>query len=260
MNERDEIAVTDRLNHRVQLFKSDGTFLTSFGRKGDLNGKFNEPCGIAFHNDNIVVVDRTNHRVQVFSSQGEFLCHFGGEGNLDHQLQLPLGLSIDGKGNIIVADPRNKSIKIFSPWGQLLRKIDEAGSLVFPFHCFQYDKFLLVSDRGIVSEIFNEEVDPSIKVFNKKGGFLFQFGRGGKRNGEFSYPACLSVSKSGHLIVCDTTNDRVQVFEMSGRFITKFGNRGRGKGEFDGPISAAVLSDGKIVVSDLDNHRIHIIE
>ena len=258
VNERDEIAVTDRLNHRVQLFKSDGTFLRSFGRKGDSNGKFNEPCGIAFHNDNIVVVDRNNHRVQVFSAQGEFLCQFGGEGNLDHQLQLPLGLSTDGKGNIIVADPRNKSIKIFSPWGQLLRKIDEAGSIVFPFHCFQYDKFLLVSDRGIVSETFHEEVDPSIKVFNKRGGFLFQFGKRGNRDGEFVAPACLSVSKSGHLIVCDTENDRVQVFEMSGRFITKFGNRG--KGEFDGPISAAVLSDGKIVVSDLYNHRIHIIE
>ena len=260
VNERDEIAVTDRLNHRVQLFKSDGTFLRSFGSKGNLNGEFNEPCGIAFHNDNIVVVDRTNHRVQVFSPQGEFLCHFGGEGNLDHQLQLPLGLSIDGKGNIIVADPRNKSIKIFSPWGQLLRKIDEAGSLVTPFHCFQYDKFLLVSDRGTVSETFSEEVNPSIKVFNKKGGFLFQFGRGGNRDGEFYAPSCLSVGKSGHLIVCDAMNDRVQVFEMSGRFITKFGNRGRGKGEFDGPISLAVLSDGKIVVSDLNNHRIHIMK
>ena len=129
-----------------------------------------------------------------------------------------------------------------------------------PFHCFQYDKFLLVSDRGKVSETFHEEVNPSIKVFNKKGGFLFQFGRGGNRDGEFYAPSCLSVSKSGHLIVCDTMNDRVQVFEMSGRFITKFGNRGRGKGQFDGPISLAVLSDGKIVVSDLNNHRIHIMK
>ena len=91
VNQRNEIVVTDRKNHRVQVFGSDGSYLRSFGSQGDQGGEFNEPTGIAFHNDNIIVVDRNNHRVQILSAQGKFLSQFGGEGNLDHQLNLPLG-------------------------------------------------------------------------------------------------------------------------------------------------------------------------
>ena len=114
VNERNEIAVTDNGNNRIQIFSSDGTYSRSFGRKGDKQGEFNFPTGIAFDNNgHIVVVDGNNHRVQVFSGQGEFLNEFGEQGSLDHQLQDPYGLSIDSDGNYIVADSNNKVIKIF---------------------------------------------------------------------------------------------------------------------------------------------------
>ena len=48
VNERDEIAVTDCGNHRIQVFSSDGTYLRSFGTRGDKQGEFNHPAGIAF--------------------------------------------------------------------------------------------------------------------------------------------------------------------------------------------------------------------
>ena len=44
-----------------------------------------------------------------------------------------------------------------------------------------------------------------------------------KRKEEFNEPRCLSVTKAGHLMVCDTLNHRVQVFELSGKFLAKFG-------------------------------------
>ena len=63
VNARDEIAVTDQSNHRVQIFSSDGKYLRTFGRKGSKNGEFNSPRGIAFHNNgNIFVVD--NRKLQ----------------------------------------------------------------------------------------------------------------------------------------------------------------------------------------------------
>ena len=48
VNARDEIAVTDSGNHRVQIFNSDGNYLRSFGRLGNKNGEFQGPKGIAF--------------------------------------------------------------------------------------------------------------------------------------------------------------------------------------------------------------------
>ena len=250
VNEHDEIAVTDRDNHRIQVFSCAGIHLRSFGKKGDQPGRFNEPTGIAFLNDNILVVDRNNHRLQILSAQGEFLKQFGGEGFLDHQLNLPLGLSIDSDNNIIIADPRNKLIKVFSCSGKLVRKVGGDGSLTFPFHCIQQNKYLLVSDNH----------EDCIKVFDREGIFLFTFGKQGDGDGHFNRPGCLSVNKAGHLMVCDYGNHRVQVLELSGTFVEKYGTKGEKRGEFRKPNCSAVLSDGRIVVTDYNNHRIQIFE
>ena len=251
VNAKDEIAVTDTNNHRVQIFNSDGNYLTSFGRKGNNAGDFNEPCGIAFHNNgNIFVAERFNHKIQIFSGEGKYVGSFGGKGSLDSQLTYPCGLSVDSDGNIIVADTNNKLIKIFSPDGKFLMKIGGQGSFTFPIHCLQCDRYLIVSDHH----------EHCIKVFDRNGNFQYKFGKQGGGDGEFYYPVCLSVNKSGHLMVCDTVNNMIQVFELNGKFVGKFGTKGNNLGEFQYPTSVAVLSNGRIVVIDSDNHRIQIFE
>ena len=90
VNERNEIAVSETGNHRIQVFSSNGNLIRSFGRKGDNQGELNWPAGITFHNDNIIVVDSFNHRVQLFSGQGEYLGQFRGQGSLDNQLKYSL--------------------------------------------------------------------------------------------------------------------------------------------------------------------------
>ena len=250
VNEQDEIAVSDVSNHKIHLFKSDGTHIKSFGGRGAQHGEFDFPSGTVYHGDNIIVAEQSNHRVQVLSRQGGYLRHFGGEGSLDHQLNLPAGLYINSDGNIIVADRNNKLIKIFSADGQFLNKLGTEGSFIEPFHCIQHDNYLIVSDYG----------DHSVKLFDRKGNFLYKFGKEGNGDGEFNTPVCLFMDKAGHLMVCDMSNNRMQVFDLSGKFVAKFGTKGTGLGEFSGPVSAAVLSDGKIVVSDNGNSRIQIFE
>ena len=173
VNERNEIAVTDRDNKRVQIFSSDGTYLRSFGSKGDQEGEFDDPTGIAYlNNGNIVVADSGNHRLQIFTEQGEYLTQIGGERNLDHQFDYPCGLSVDCDGNIIVADSNNTLIKIFTPSGQFIRKFGGEDLLVYPIHCIQKDQYFIVSGNDVQS---------IIKVFNTEGYFLYKFGnqRGG---------------------------------------------------------------------------------
>ena len=251
VNDQDEIAVTERLNHRVSVFSSDGTHLRSFGRKGENKGEFQYPKGIGFDSHgNFVVADCHNDRVQVFDRNGNFLSKFGEQGSLDHQLNFPQGLSINGNGDIIVADCGNKLIKIFSSSGKYLHKFGGAGSLVEPYHCIQYGQYFIVSDRG----------NHSIRMFNLEGKFISKFGKMGNKDGEFNQPRYLSVNKEGLLMVCDSYNHRVQIFELSGKFVTKFGIEGGGRGEFLNPISTANLSDGRIVVLEYNNHRIQVFE
>jgi len=251
VNARDEIAVTDSWNNRVQIFSSDGNYLRSFGREGNKNGEFNLPRGIAcLKNGTIFVVDSGNARVQIFSGEGKYLSSFGGKGSLDSQLSDPCGLSVDSVGNIIVADTGNKLIKIFSPDGKFLMKIGGQGSFTYPFHCVQCDRYLIVSDYD----------EHCMKVYDRNGNFQYKFGKRGGGDGEFECPHCLSVSNSGHLMVCDESNNRIQVFEVNGKFVGKFGTKGSNLGEFKSPWSVAVLSNGRIVVSDSLNHRIQMFE
>ena len=251
VNAKDEIAVTDFFNHRVQIFNKNGYYLRSFGREGNKAGEFKYPIDIAFHdNGNIFVADQWNHRIQIFTGEGRYVNSFGRKGNRDSQLRSPWGISVDSDGNIIVADSDNKMIKIFSSDGMYLMKIGGHGAFTFPIHCVQYDTYLIVSDHD----------EHCIKVYDRYGKFQFKFGKEGGGDGEFNNPACLSVNKSGHLMVCDTNNHGVQVFELNGGFLNKFGTKGGNLGKFHYPQSLAVLASGQIVVTDRGNDRIQIFK
>ena len=250
VNEQDEIAVSDVGNHKIHLFKSDGTHIKSFGEEGTQQGEFKRPAGITCHGNNIIVAEQGNHRVQQISKQGQYLSHFGEQRSLDRQLNNPCGLLIDSDDNFLVADNVNKLIKIFSAGGQFLSKIGNEGSFTRPCHCIQHDNYLIVSDAG----------GHSVKLFDRKGNFLDKFGKQGNGDGEFNKPDCLSMDKVGDLMVCDTSNHRIQVFDLSGKFVAKFGTKGSGMGKLNAPVSAAVLSDGKIVVSEINNSRIQVFE
>ena len=188
MNAWDEIAVTDSFNRRAQVLNDDGKYSRSFNGKGTKASEFDYPTGIAFHkNGNIVVADTGNQkRIQIFSGEGVYV---GGKGSLE-----PRGLSVDSDGNIIVADVSKKLIKIFSPDGKSIMKIGGQGSFSYPIHCVQYDRYLIVSDYQ----------EHCIKVLDRSGNFQYKFGKQGGGDGEFNNPSCLSVNKSGHLMVCDS--------------------------------------------------------
>ena len=251
VSDGDEVVVADSLNHRVQVFDSNGTFFRLFGHDVVNAGEFKCPFGIAINKDrNIFVADNNKNRIQIFSWERRHLGSFGGKGSLDSQLSFPWGLSLDSTGNVIVADTGNKLIKIFTPDGRFVMKIGGQGSFSLPVHCVQCGEYFIVSDSD----------EHCIKVFNREGHFQYKFGKKGKGDGEFKCPRFLSVTQSKHLLVCDEGNHRIQVFEVDGKFVRNFGTNGSKLGEFNYPFSVAVLSNDQIVVCDRNNHRIQIFQ
>src|SRR5690606_12058655 len=65
-------------NNRVHRFRSDGTFVSSFGYSGSRPGEFNFPHHVAFFEGRLYVSDRENHRVQIFGEDGELLGQWHG--------------------------------------------------------------------------------------------------------------------------------------------------------------------------------------
>ena len=95
-------------NDRIQIFTTDGEFITSWGasvvRTG--LGEFDGPAVVAFDsNGNVDVTDSGNQRVQKFTSDGTFITQWGEEGEGDGQFSIPEGLAIDSlSGKVYVSD------------------------------------------------------------------------------------------------------------------------------------------------------------
>ncbi|MDQ3903790.1 MAG: PQQ-dependent sugar dehydrogenase, partial [Thermoproteota archaeon] len=119
------VYVADTANNRIQVFSSNGTFLSKWGGYGGYgsgNGTFNHPEGIAVEQGIVYVSDTDNHRIQVFSSNGTFLSKLGMYGILEHSrseenLRSPSGIAVDPSShNVYVADTANNRIVGFATY------------------------------------------------------------------------------------------------------------------------------------------------
>jgi len=77
--------VCDCNNHRIQVFRVDGTFARKFGTRGSYEGQFNRPYGVSVVCDQLFV-EYVNHRIQVFHCDGTFVRIFGSEESNEGQL------------------------------------------------------------------------------------------------------------------------------------------------------------------------------
>ena len=173
-DEMNEVAVTDRINCRVQVFGRDGNYLRQFRGKGSEQGMFRDPSGIAFDGqNNIIVGDYINRNVSVFYKDGRFLRYLATGGNEDGQVIDPQGISVSDEGNIIVCDRGNKRIQVFSPDGEMIFKFsddgdDERREVDNPKACVYY------KDHYRVAVFFNR-FSSSITLYDKNGQFVRRF-------------------------------------------------------------------------------------
>lgn len=61
------VFVTDEDNHRVQVFSSDGTFLTMFGNDFERPEEFHQPKGIRVDADGRIIVCDCTPIVRIFA-------------------------------------------------------------------------------------------------------------------------------------------------------------------------------------------------
>jgi DNA-binding beta-propeller fold protein YncE len=115
----DLVYVGDQENHRVQVFRSDGTFIR---RWTDDQFKHIHDVGIDPSSGDIYVGDYDLDVLQKFTAQGELIAELGNAGREAGQFDGVWGISTDSAGNVYVADTFNRRVQKLDPNGAFLEE------------------------------------------------------------------------------------------------------------------------------------------
>lgn len=169
------VFATDSLNHRIQYFKPDGTFLGII-QKQSHGGMLNDPSSISIYRqprvqgegnrELIFVTERQGHQVQCFEKEdGTYVLvkMFGERGVNKGQMREPVGIQVDQKSGYV-----------------------------------------------FVAEMYNHRVS----IFSRSGKFISSFGSRGNNPSQFQNPMCIATLGDTRLVITDSGNGRVQVFNI----------------------------------------------
>ena len=267
----------------VRVMPHQYQFAFQFGSKGEEQGKFDCPVGVAVNDKNriLAIADYNNSRTQIFSFEGNFLREITLKGK-------PISLAFTESGDLLVRVIYDKRIFLFAENGQFIRYI--GGEHVKTLH------FVSVSSDGRI--ITSDSNDKTIKVltadgkkllqsfksldrnetpvcvvyhqakffasfnfagrlvvFNNAGEYLHDIGSKGSGDGQFSGPTGLVIDKLNRLIVCDAGNSRLQLLTLEGKYIAQIPGRFF-KGGY--PHSAVISNTGNLFVTDSWGHCVHV--
>ena len=110
------VYITDACNHRLCVFKTDGTFVRNMGGVGSELGQFRFPYGLAMDAaGRLVVCEFGNNRVQwIDKATGQGIKSWGVAGREPGHLAYPWGVVVDNAGRVVVVDGGNNRLQVFS--------------------------------------------------------------------------------------------------------------------------------------------------
>ena len=248
----DRLYIVD-MTARVQVFDTEGEYLTSWKTPASKNGR---PSGLTIANDgSVLVADTHYYQMLAYDTQGkpqEDRTIGGEQGRGPGQFGFVTDAVQDSAGNYYIGEYGDfDRIQKFSPEGEYLLEWGSHGSEPGQFRRPQ-NLAVDAEDRIWVADACNHR----IQVFDTEGNLLKLWGTEGSDIGMLYYPYDLVLDGKGHIYVSEYGNHRVQKFTLEGTPLDSWGSHGDEPGQLYNPWALAIDSLGRLHVLDSRNHRV----
>jgi len=164
-----EIIVSDRNNHRIQIFNKNGEFIRQFGSSG--------PEREYFESDKF----KTGFIYEYWRKSASRFCtvetYFRKDGYKFGTMEYPLNVSVSEKGEIVVIDSGNDRVQRFSYGGELISSFKRRDDLDFFTDAVYLNNDLLLISGEVSDNIFvvnkNNDVIGKISVCGAKLNYMW---------------------------------------------------------------------------------------
>lgn len=207
---KDNIFVSDPLQHMVLKFDPDGHLLATIGGKdGIKNPTF---MAIDEGRGRLYVVDSHLHQVLVFDLVSlQLKDKIGKRGEKNGEFNFPVGIAVAPDGSLAVTDTGSCSVQVFNPDYKFVRRFGAQGNRPGEFI---RPKGVAIDNEGnywVVDAAFN-----NFQIFSPKGVLLMWVGQFGNVPGAFNLPMGIYIDKNQKVYVSDQLNHRLQIFQFLG--------------------------------------------
>jgi DNA-binding beta-propeller fold protein YncE len=207
----------------------------------------------------------------------------------------PYGVAVDREGRILVSEIQTGMLKVFSPGGQLLDRIDLSatrGQKVSPGRIMLGPEgAVYVADlTGNQIVVFSPKGDflralgpfaylqkggpieggkvvgvsgqgAAVTVYSAEGKELRTFGEhGGESASTVSFPTGFAVDGRGRLWIADAFQHRLKVFSLDGKFLFNYGRMEETTGGFFFPVDLCFGENGEMFVLEKGANRIQVFQ
>jgi sugar lactone lactonase YvrE len=250
-------------------------FVAAWGQKGETEGDFHSPIGIAINKkDEVFVTDLNNARLQKFTVDG---AHLGGfelpRDNPERKSSQAGGIAVDDQGLIYLSYMSQHVVRVYTDNGKLIREWGRRGDGDGEFN--QPGGIVLAADGTLVVA---DQCNHRIQRFTTDGKFLSKWGEHGSAPGQFDGtvpagsrfggPHFLAQDSKGRLYTTEGMLGRIQQFTLDGKPLLAWGDKRQQPGGFGalqtgyakntfGPIGVAVDKHDRVYVSSL-NDRVQV--
>jgi peptidylamidoglycolate lyase len=130
---------------------------------------------------------------------------------------VPHGITVDRMNNVWVTDVGLQQVMKFSHDGKQLLTLGEPRVGAWDAGHFNQPTDIAIREDGsfYVSDGY---VNSRVALFDRTGRFLFEWGKKGDGESQFSNPHGLAFAPNGDVLVADRQNSRIQVFDRTGKF------------------------------------------